>query len=99
MSLSMSSLVLLSCLIGSAESNAFLGPTSDLDSAFEHRALPEHTLLSELEAALGSEHRHAAESRLSGIKKVLKPMFGAMTKNEHGLLGPSSAGYMLHRLF
>lgn len=107
MSPAMSSLVFLGCLIGSAESNKFLRHNKDWTASVLHSSASaiyehskaEHALLNELEAALGSERRHAAESKLSGIKRALQPMFVAMTKNEHGLLGPSAAGYMLHRVF
>merc|ERR1719183_2164003 len=30
---------------------------------------------------------------------MLRPMYGAMTKNANGRLGASAAGYMLHRVF
>merc|ERR1719174_3512348 len=30
---------------------------------------------------------------------MLRPMFGAVTKNENGKLGSAAAGYVLHRVF
>jgi hypothetical protein len=62
-------------------------------------AASEHALLAELEVALGGGHRHATEKRLKRIEQMLRPMFGAVTKNENGKLGSAAAGYVLHRVF
>merc|ERR1719265_2743214 len=87
------------CLVVSANANAFLGRLQPQQATAILSAQSEHALLSELESALGSGHRHATEKRLKRLEQMLKPMYGAMVKNEHGQLGPSAAGYMLHRLF
>lgn len=88
----------LASIPGLANANAFLGqPQSPNVAALT--AESERTLLIELEAALGSGHRHGTERRLKRIKQMLQPMFGAMAKNEYGRLGPAAGAYMLHRLF
>jgi len=97
----MASLVLVLFLGASAavaNANAFLG-RSNQNVSFSLTAESEHALLSELETALGSGHRHATEKRLKQIEKIMSPMFAAMTKNEHGKLGSAAVGYMLHRVF
>jgi hypothetical protein len=94
------SLCLLLCgLPPLADANAFLGSHQPKDGKAPLDAAHEHVLLDELEAALGSGHRHATEKRLKRIEQRLSPMFGAMIKNENGRLGSSAGGYMLHRLF
>merc|ERR1719171_3274298 len=82
-----------------SEANVFLGPLPHQNATSVLSAEAERSLLTALEAALGSGHRHATEKRLKRLEQMLSPMFGAMPKNEQGLLGPSAAGYMLHRLF
>jgi hypothetical protein len=77
----------------------FLGSKHPEDATHVLSAQTEHKLLVELEAALGSNHRHGTERRLKRIEQRLAPMFGAMSKNSDGRLGSSAAGYMLHRLF
>jgi len=97
----MASLVLVLFLGASAalaNANAFLG-RSNQNVSLSLTAESEHALLSELETALGSGHRHATEKRLKQIEKIMSPMFAAMTKNEHGKLGSAAVGYMLHRVF
>jgi hypothetical protein len=59
----------------------------------------EHTLLSDLEGALGTEHRRTLEGRISGIEERMGRMFQALPKNEYGKLGHSTVRYMLHRSF
>jgi len=90
--------VFFACLVASANANAFLGRLNPQATAMLS-AQSEHTLLAELEATLGSGHRHATEKRLKRLEQMLAPMFGAMVKNGFGQLGPAAAGYMLHRLF
>merc|ERR1719277_575835 len=91
--------LLFSGLIVGSEANAFLGRLQPQNATSVLNAQSEMALLSELESALGSGHRHATEKRLKRLVQMLSPMFEAMTKNERGLLGPAAAGYMLHRLF
>jgi len=81
-----------------ADANAFLG-RSNQNLSTGLSAESQHALLSELETALGSGHRHATEKRLKQIENIMSPMFAAMTKNEHGKLGSAAVGYMLHRVF
>jgi len=81
-----------------ADANAFLG-RSNQNLSTGLSAESQHALLSELETALGSGHRHATEKRLNQIEKIMSPMFAAMTKNENGKLGSAAVGYMLHRVF
>jgi len=59
----------------------------------------EASLLSDIEGALGKEHRVAMESRIVTIEKDMGPMFKALPKNEYGKLGHPSVRYMLHRFF
>merc|ERR1719450_1465748 len=77
----------------------FLRRSQPQDATAALSADAERLLLGELEAALGSEHRHATERRLKRIEQRIRPMFGAMTKNSNGMLGSSAAGYVLHRVF
>lgn len=56
-------------------------------------------LLAELENSLGSEHRSFTERRLAKIEDVLRPIYNAVPKNEHGLLGHSAVAFLLHRGF
>jgi hypothetical protein len=88
----------VSC-IASAHANAFLGRLQPQQATAVLSAESEQALLAELGKALGSGHRHATEKRIKRIEQMLSPMFGAMVKNEYGNLGPSAAGYMLHRVF
>merc|ERR1719183_198042 len=82
-----------------ADANAFLGRLPHQNATAALSAESERTLLAELEVAIGSGHRHATERRLKRIEQMLSPMYGAMTKNEHGRLGSAAAGYLLHRVF
>merc|ERR1719491_758885 len=91
--------VFLGGLAASANANAFLGRTQPQGAATALSAESEHAILVELEVALGSGHRHATEKRLRRIEEMLRPMFGAVTKNENGKLGSAAAGYVLHRVF
>lgn len=59
----------------------------------------ERSLLDEIEAALGDDHRQAAENRLGRIEEMLRPTVAALPKNEHGKLNSAAARYALHRLF
>merc|ERR1719482_465608 len=88
----------LGALAMMANANVFLGRT-DNNATGVLGSNSEHALLAELEVALGSGHRHATEKRLKRIEQMISPMFGAVTKNEHGRLGSSAAGYVLHRVF
>merc|ERR1719456_197540 len=59
----------------------------------------EQSLLSDIEEALGKEHRRVLEGRIVGVEKRMGPMFQALPKNEYGKLGHSTVRYMLHRFF
>jgi len=59
--------------------------------------LPE--LLDEFAAALGSEHRQSAGSRLNNIAAALSDTFAALPKNQRGAVGAASARYAVHRYF
>lgn len=59
----------------------------------------EASLLSDIEGALGKEHRAAMESSIESIEKDMGAMFQALPKNEYGKLGHPSVRYMLHRFF
>jgi len=92
---------LILCLGGFAavaNANTFLGRANQ-NASSSLSAESEQALLSELENALGSGHRHATEKRLKQIEKLLTPTFASMTKNENGKLGSAAVGYMLHRVF
>lgn len=81
-----------SCVVG----NKFLGQVPvHLASNVEM----EHLLLTELEGALGNEHRTFTEKRLGAIKKVIQPIFDALPKNEYGKLGSAATSYAFYRVF
>lgn len=54
------------------------------------------SFLAEVEGASGSG---GATSRVRLLEAILKPMYAALPKNEHGKLGHSTVRYALHRLF
>lgn len=54
------------------------------------------SLLEEVEGTLGTG---SAANRLRLLEAILKPMYDALPKNEHGNLGHSVVRYALHRLF
>merc|ERR1719487_2274071 len=91
--------VIFGSLIAVTEANAFLGRSPHQNATAALSAESEHALLAELEVALGSGHRHATEKRLKRMEQMLSPMFGALTKDAEGNLGPAAAGYVLHRVF
>merc|ERR1719161_1513335 len=82
-----------------ANANTFLGRLPHQNATAVLSAESEHALLAELEVALGKGHRHATEKRLKRIEQMLRPLFGAVTKNANGKLGSAAAGYVLHRVF
>merc|ERR1719482_217543 len=88
----------LGALTTVANGNVFLGRT-DKNATGVLSTSSEHALLAELEVVLGSGHRHATEKRLKRIEQMISPMFGAVTKNEHGKVNSAAAGYVLHRMF
>jgi len=88
--------LVLAIIAGLGGASKFLGKVPvHLESNLEL----EHVLLSELESALGNEHRTFTEKRLSAIKKVVQPLFESLPKNEHGKLGTSATSYALYRVF
>jgi len=91
--------ILLAALAPLSDASAFLGRLQPQGATGPLTAESEHLLLVELEAALGSAHRHATERRLSRLEQRLRPMFGAIRKNKNGKLDAAGAGYVLHRLF
>lgn len=98
MSSHLASIIFVVSCLSLADANSFRGGQPH-DGNAPLSAESEHTLLAELETALGSGHRHATERRLKRIEQRLTPMFGAMTKNKNGKLDAAAAGYMLHRVF
>jgi len=54
------------------------------------------SLLEEVEGTLGTG---SATNRLRLLEAILKPMYDALPKNEHGNLGHTTVQYALHRLF
>jgi len=86
----------LLCLAGLSDASMFLGK---VPVHLEHNHELEHALLSELEVSLGNHHRTFTEKRLGAIKKVVQPIFAALTKNEHGKLGRAATSYALYRIF
>jgi len=91
--------ILLATLAPLSDASAFLGRLQPQGATGPLSAESEHLLLVELEAALGSAHRHSTERRLSRLEQRLRPMFGAIRKNKNGKLDAAGAGYVLHRLF
>jgi hypothetical protein len=92
-------LIWIGCNTFDVEANAFLGRVPHQNATAALSAEAERTLLAELEAALGKNHRHATEKRLTRIEQMLRPMFGAVSKNANGKVGSAAAGYLLHRVF
>jgi hypothetical protein len=88
----------LALFFGESEASAFLRPSA-AKSAAPLSAEFEHTLLAEIEAALGADHRRGTENRLDRIETALRQTFAALPKNEYGKLGRSAARYALHRVF
>merc|ERR1719336_476844 len=88
----------LSGLVGTAHGSAFRGsgPTTHVASmqADHLRAV----MLDEIMAALGTGNKVTAQ-RLEKIEDVLRPIFSAMPKNEHGNLEHTAVRYALHRVF
>jgi len=90
------SLACIAINVGSADANKFLGQVPvHLESNLEL----EHVILSELEGALGNEHRTFTEKRLKAIKSAAQPIFQALPKNENGKLGSATTSYALYRVF
>jgi hypothetical protein len=81
---------------GMVDANKFLGK---VPVHLQDNIELEHVLLSELEDALGNEHRTYTEKRLGAIKKVAQPIFAALPKNENGKLGSAATSYALYRIF
>jgi len=67
------------------ESRAPAGPRSDL--------------LDELEAALGSGRRAAAEGRVALFEDAMRPIFQSMPRSSEDRLPASGVRYLLHRVF
>lgn len=89
-------ILLLASLAGVVQANLFLGKVPvHLESNLEL----EHQLLSDIEGVLGNEHRLFTEKRLNAITQLVRPIFTAMPKNEHGKLGSAATSYALYRIF
>lgn len=87
---------LLGCNLDVVNANMFLGK---VPVHLQNNLELEHLLLTELESALGNEHRAFTEKRLSAIKKAAQPIFASLPKNENGKLGGAAAAYALYRVF
>lgn len=55
-------------------------------------------LVDEIQASIG-DSRHATLSKLQAHEDALRPMFSALPKNDHGLLGHAVVRYAMHRYF
>jgi hypothetical protein len=88
--------LILALVIGFGDAGEFLkaGPKVRHERVSEEDIRA--SLLSEVEGALGSG---SATNRLHLLEAILKPMYTALPKNEHGNLGHSTVRYALHRLF
>jgi len=77
-----------------ANGNAFLRgkPKTNTDRMSETDV--QMTLLAEIEDSLGS-----GAKRIHELEALLKPMFNALPKNQHGGLEHKTARYALHRIF
>jgi len=78
--------------ISTVKSQAFLRPALRTAAAVDNKA----SILAEITASF---RRGRDESRLEHFETVLKPMYTALPKNEHGNLGDAVARYALHRSF
>jgi len=95
MSASRMLLTISAFFVSQCDANAFLhaGPGGHGRVSKEE---VESSLISEIEASLGSR---TSRARLARIEATLHPMFTALPKNEFGNLGHSTVRYALHRLF
>jgi hypothetical protein len=85
----------LAVAIASVEAKGFLKPAAESTEHVSEEDI-QASLLEELEGTLGAG---AATSRVRLLEAILKPMYAAMPKNEHGNLGHATVRYALHRLF
>jgi hypothetical protein len=86
----------LLALVGNCLANEFLKATpKELHERVSEEDI-QTSLLEEVEGTLGAG---TAANRLRLLEAVLKPMYDALPKNEHGNLGHSVVRYALHRLF
>merc|ERR1719389_797128 len=83
-------------LVKVADANAFLKANP---SAKEQRMSEDEvqtSLLAEVEGTFGEG---TASSRVKQLEALLRPMYVALPKNEHGYIGRATVRYALHRLF
>jgi hypothetical protein len=78
------------------QANEFLKATPKESKERVSTADIQTSLLEEIEGTLGTG---SATNRLRLLEAVLKPMYDALPKNEHGHLGHTTVQYALHRLF
>lgn len=89
----------VSSLIAPADATIFLGRQNEGQFVDALSRAAKSELLREMESLVGGEHRSFTERRLTKIEEVLRPIYNAVPKNEHGLLGQSAVNYILHRVF
>jgi hypothetical protein len=81
-------------LLQSAAANAFLRGKPKTSTELMSEIDVQMSLLAEIEDSLGS-----GAKRIHELEALLKPMFNALPKNQHGGLEHSTARYALHRIF
>jgi len=77
------------------DANAFLKANPKIYEERMTEADVQTTLLAEVEAGIGT----STGSKAAQFEELLKSMFNALPKNEHGGLGHSTVRYALHRFF
>jgi len=82
-------------VIALGEGKGFLKTASESSEHVSEEDI-QTSLLEELEGTFGAG---ATTSRVRLLEAILKPMYAAMPKNEHGNLGHATVRYALHRLF
>jgi hypothetical protein len=82
--------------IWDVDANAFLKATPAVHEERMSEQEVKTSLLSEVEGAFGEG---AASSRLKDLELLIKPMYAALPKNEHGYLGHATVRYAMHRIF
>jgi len=87
--------ILVASLVGRTQSKTFLH-SDHVPAERMSIATVRDSLMLELKHAVS---QGAGETKLARLEAFLTPMFAALPKNEHGLLGDAAVSYALHRFF
>lgn len=87
-------------MVVSAKAGDFLGTSVPNINEHVSKYDIQTQLLKEIDTLMPNSHgANTASSRLTQNEEVLKPIYVALPKNEHGKLDHVAANYALHRLF